>query len=237
MSADYIKLIFPNHANIGTFFWATVWLLLELYPNIQFCPNYHTALHLVSSSCNLGPCIAGGCFHLEGSLVSYRKLTWITRWVSAMYDMILNTTYKLNIGKLEAIMLKTFCAGTNSKALLKGNRCPSALRMAVPILERKWDQGQWTGTIGELNNLGNSGEIWKVDNGKEVSLHRKIYDNAFHIAFEKVSRTLPHVQDNSFRSTKKHDWMTIGGKLFHQHPPQPHDHGFVLQEWLEWVHW
>ena len=24
MSADYTKLIFPNHANIGTFFWATV---------------------------------------------------------------------------------------------------------------------------------------------------------------------------------------------------------------------
>ena len=31
MSADYTKLIFPNHANIGTFFWATVhppWNLL-----------------------------------------------------------------------------------------------------------------------------------------------------------------------------------------------------------------
>ena len=26
MSADYTKLIFPNHANIGTFFWATVYI-------------------------------------------------------------------------------------------------------------------------------------------------------------------------------------------------------------------
>ena len=131
-----------------------------------------------------------------------------------MYDMILNTTYKLNIGKLEATMLKTFCAGANLKALLQGDRCPSALKRAVPVLERKWDQGQQTGTIGKLNNLGNSGEAQKVNNGKEVFLHRKIYDNAFCIASEKVSRTLPRAQDNNFRSAKKHDWMTIGGKLF-----------------------
>jgi hypothetical protein len=51
--------------------------------------------------------------------------------------MILKTTYKLNIGKLEATMLKTFCAGANIKALLQGNRCPSALKMAVSILKRK----------------------------------------------------------------------------------------------------
>ena len=34
---------------------------------------------LVPSSCNLDLCIAGGCFHLKGSLVSYRKLTQIAR--------------------------------------------------------------------------------------------------------------------------------------------------------------
>ena len=128
--------------------------------------------------------------------------------------MILNTTYKLNIGELEATMLKTFCAGANLKALLQGDRCCSALKMAVPILERKWDQGQQMGTTGELNNLGNSGETRKVDNGKEVFLHRKIYDNTFCIVFGKVSRTLPHAQDNNLRSAKKHDQMTIGGKLF-----------------------
>jgi len=111
-------------------------------------------------------------------------------------------------------MLKTFCAGANLKALLQGDRCPSALKMAVPILERKWDQGQQTGTIGELNSLGNSGETRKVDNGKEVLLHRKPYDNAFRIAFEKVSRTLPRAQDYNFRYAKKHDRVTIGGKLF-----------------------
>ena len=39
-------------------------------------------------------------------------------------------------------MLKTFCAGANLKALLQGDRCPSALKMAVPLLERKWNQGR-----------------------------------------------------------------------------------------------
>ena len=111
-------------------------------------------------------------------------------------------------------MLKTFCAGANLKALLQSDRCPSALKMAVPLLEKKWDQGQQTGTIGELNSLGNSGEIRKVDNGKEVFIPRKIYGNAFRIAFEEVSRTLPPAQDGSFWSAKKHERVAIGGKLF-----------------------
>lgn len=110
-------------------------------------------------------------------------------------------------------MLKTFCAGANLKALLQGDRCPSALKMAVPLLERKWDQGRRTGTIGELNNLGNS-ETRKVDNGKRVLIPRKIYDNAFHIAFEEASRTLPRAQDVDFRSAQKHERVTIGGRLF-----------------------
>ena len=111
-------------------------------------------------------------------------------------------------------MLKTFCAGANLKALLQGDRCPSALRMAIPILEKKWDQGQRTGTIGELNNLGNSGETQKVDNGKRVLLHRKVYDEAFRIAFEKLSRKLPYIQDDNFRSAQKHQRVAIGGRLF-----------------------
>ena len=110
-------------------------------------------------------------------------------------------------------MLKTFCAGANLKALLLGDRCPSALKMAVPLLERKWDQGRRTGTIGELNNLGNS-ETRKVDNGKRVLIPRKIYDNVFHIAFEAISKTLPHAQDINFRSAQKHERVTIGGRLF-----------------------
>ena len=110
-------------------------------------------------------------------------------------------------------MLKTFCAGANLKALLQGDRCPSALKMAVPLLERKWDQGRRTGTIGELNNLGNS-ETRKVDNGKQVLIPRKIYDDAFRIAFEEASRTLPSAQDADFRSAHKHERVTIGGRLF-----------------------
>jgi hypothetical protein len=111
-------------------------------------------------------------------------------------------------------MLKTFCAGANLKALLQGDRCPSALKMAIPLLERKWNQGQRTGTIGELNSLGNSGETRKVDNGKQVLLLRKVYDDAFRIAFEKISRKLPGAQDDNFRSAKKHQQVAIGGKIF-----------------------
>lgn len=110
-------------------------------------------------------------------------------------------------------MLKTFCAGANLKAFLQGDRCPSALKMAVPLLEKKWDQGRRTGTIGELNNLGKS-ETQKVDSGKQILIPRKIYDNAFCIAFEEASRTLPHAEDVNFRSAQKHERVTIGGRLF-----------------------
>ena len=110
-------------------------------------------------------------------------------------------------------MLKTFCAGANLKALLQGDRCPSALKMAVPLLEKKWDQDRRTGTIGELNNLGNS-ETRKVDNGKKVLIPRKTYDNTFRIAFEEASRIFPRAQDIDFRSAQKHERMTIGGRLF-----------------------
>ena len=111
-------------------------------------------------------------------------------------------------------MLKTFCAGANLKALLQDDRCPSVLKMAIPLLERKWNQGQQTGTIGELNNLGKSGETRKVGNGRELLLLRKVYDNAFQIAFEGVSRTLPHPRDDNWREAKDHERVTIGGKLF-----------------------
>ena len=110
-------------------------------------------------------------------------------------------------------MLKTFCAGANLKALLQGDRCPSALKIAVPLLERKWEQDRRTGTTGQLNNLGNS-ETRKVDNSKRVLIPTKIYDNAFHIAFEEASRTLPCAQEGNFRYAQKHERVTIGGRLF-----------------------
>jgi hypothetical protein len=110
-------------------------------------------------------------------------------------------------------MLKTFCAGANLKALLQGDSCPSALKIAVPLLERKWDQGRRTGTIGELNNLGNS-ETRKVDSSKRIIIPRKMYDNAFHIAFEEASRTLPCAKEGDFRAAQKHERVAIGGRLF-----------------------
>src|ERR1700734_1059928 len=100
--------------------------------------------------------------------------------------IVLKTTYKaVYAGELEATMLKTFCAGANLKALLQGDRCPSALKMAVPLLEKKWNQGRRTETMGKLNNLGIS-ETQKVDNGKKILIPRQIYDNALHIAFEEA---------------------------------------------------
>ena len=75
------------------------------------------------------------------------------------------------------------------------------------------DQGRRTGTIGELNNLENS-ETQKVDKGKRVLIPRKIYDNAFRIAFEEASRTLPQAQDVNFRYAQKHERVTIGGRMF-----------------------
>ena len=111
-------------------------------------------------------------------------------------------------------MLKTFCAGANLEALLQGDRCPSALKMAIPLLERKWNQGQQMGTIGKLNNLGNSGKTQKVNNGKSLLLLRNVYDNAFCIVFEEVSRTLPRARDDAWRSAKKHERVDIGGKSF-----------------------
>jgi hypothetical protein len=110
-------------------------------------------------------------------------------------------------------MLKTFCAGANLKALLQGDRCPSALKMAVPLLERKWNQDRRTGTIGELNDLGNS-ETRKVDNGKQILILRKIYDNAFRVGFEEASRTLPCARDDNYRSAQMHERVIIGGRLF-----------------------
>jgi hypothetical protein len=47
-----------------------------------------------------------------------------------------------------------------------------------------------------------------------VLIPKKIYDNSFRIAFKEVLRRLSCAQDNNFRSAKKHDQVTIGGKLF-----------------------
>lgn len=126
---------------------------------------------------------------------------------------IIALTSQIYASELEATMLKTFCTGTNLKTLLQSNRCPSALKIAVPLLDRKWNQGQQIGTIGELNNLGNS-ETRKVDNGKKILIPRKIYDNAFCTAFEVASMTLLPAQDANFRSAQKHERITIGGRLF-----------------------
>ena len=71
------------------------------------------------------------------------------------------------------------------------------------------DQGQQTGTIGELNNLGNSGEIRKVGNARQLLLLRKVYDNAFCIAFEEISRTLPRAVDENWREANDHEQVII----------------------------
>ena len=65
-------------------------------------------------------------------------------------------------------MLKTFCAGANLRALLQSESCPTALKAVVPILEQQWNQNRRTGTIGEINNLGNR-QIQKVENGQQAA--------------------------------------------------------------------
>ena len=193
-------------------------LLLELYPNIQFRPNHHVALHIGPLLTQFGPVHSWWMFPFERVIGILQKVNTNNKMGKfTTYNIVLNTTYKPNIylhtGELEATMLKTFCAGANLKALLQSDRCPSALKMAVPILERKWEQGRRSGTIGELNNLENT-ETRKVDKGKRVLIPRKIYDNAFRIAFEEASRTLPCTQDADFRYAQKHERVTIGGRLF-----------------------
>ena len=52
-----------------------------------------------------------------------------------MYNIVLTNQIYIHTGKLEATMLKTFCAGANLKVLFQNDRCPSALKMAVLLLE------------------------------------------------------------------------------------------------------
>ena len=110
-------------------------------------------------------------------------------------------------------MLKTFCAGANLKALLQSERCPAILKVAVPLLERKWDQNRRTGTIGEINNLGNC-EIKQLDAGKQISLPTKEYEAAFRDTFNRVSRVLPEIPKGEPRKAQQHKRIIIGGRVF-----------------------
>lgn len=188
-------------------------LLLELYPNIQFRPNHHVALHIGPLLTQLGPVHGWWMFPFERVIGILQKVNTNSKMGKHDFIAVINTYKPIYAGELEATMLKTFCAGANLKALLQGDRCPPALKMAVPLLAKKWDQGRRTGTIGELNDLGNS-ETRKIDNGKKTLVVRKIYDKIFRIVFEKASRTLPPAQDYDFRSAQMHERVTIGGRLF-----------------------
>ena len=110
-------------------------------------------------------------------------------------------------------MLKTFCAGANLRALLQSESCPTALKAAVPILERQWNQNRRTGTIGEINNLGNR-QIQKVGNGQKVLLPRERYQTVFQTAFKNASKTFPETSSNgAFLNAQSHKNISIGGRL------------------------
>jgi hypothetical protein len=111
-------------------------------------------------------------------------------------------------------MLKTFCAGANLRALLQSESCPTALKAAVPILERQWNQNRRTGTIGGVNNLANH-QIHKVGNGRQVLLHREQYQTVFQTAFKNASKTFPETSSKgAFLVAQSHKRISIGGRLF-----------------------
>ena len=110
-------------------------------------------------------------------------------------------------------MLKTFCAGANLKAILQSKSCPTALKAAIPILERQWNQNRRTGTIGEINNLGNH-EIQKVGNGRQVLLPREQYQTAFQTAFKSASKAFPQTSEGTFLTAQSHKHISIAGRVF-----------------------
>jgi hypothetical protein len=112
-------------------------------------------------------------------------------------------------------MLKTFCAGANLRALLQSGSCPTALKAAVPILERQWNQNRRTGAIGEVNNLGNL-EIRKVGNGRQVLIPREHYQTVFQTAlkFKGRSQTLTETSNSVFLNAQSHKHISIAGRMF-----------------------
>jgi hypothetical protein len=118
------------------------------------------------------------------------------------------------IGELETTMLKTFCAGANLRALLQSKSCPTALKAAVPILERQWNQNRRTGTIGGVNSLGNR-QIQKVGNGRRVLIPRELYQTVFQTAFKNASKTFPETSsEGAFLIAQSHNHISIGGRIF-----------------------
>jgi hypothetical protein len=110
--------------------------LLDLHPNIQFCPNHHTALHIGLLLTQFGPAYGWWMFSFERVIGILQQINTNSKWViNGSRQDIKRLLTKLHIGKLETTMLKTFCAGANLRALLQSESCPTALKAAVPILE------------------------------------------------------------------------------------------------------
>lgn len=110
-------------------------------------------------------------------------------------------------------MLQTFCVGANLKAILQGPKCPNVLKTTVPILERKWEQDHRTGTIGEVNNLGDI-ETRSTGTARRVSLLTDEYEAAFKVGFENISKAFEKVSKDGLRGTMAHKRVTIGGRTF-----------------------
>ena len=127
------------------------------------------------------------------------------------YDQVF--TYQFRQGELEGTMLQTFCVGANLKALLQGPKCPDVLKATVPILEKTWEQDRRTGTIGEVNNLGNA-ETRSTGAAKRVSLLTDEYEAAFKAGFENISKALKDVPKGGLRGAMAHKRVIIGGRTF-----------------------
>ena len=188
--------------------------LLDLYPNIQFRPNHHAAVHIGPLLTQFGPAYGWWMFPFERVIGTLQGINTNSKLgkhrKQTRYKEI---TYEGCIGELETTMLKTFCAGANLRALLQSESCPTALKTAVPILERQWKQNRRTGTIGEVNNLGNR-EIQKVENGRQILLPREQYQPIFQTAFKSASKAFPETSKGTFLTAQSHKHISIGGKVF-----------------------
>ena len=67
-------------------------ILKALYPTLAWRLNHHAALHIGPLLLNFGPCMAGGCSCMRGSLGFSERQTPILELVSYVFNVFLSVT-------------------------------------------------------------------------------------------------------------------------------------------------
>jgi hypothetical protein len=109
-------------------------------------------------------------------------------------------------------MMKSFCAGANLKALLQGEMCPDILKLAVPLLEKKWGQDRRQGTMNTLWNLGDVATE-RLGKGMKTTLSVQEYKGAFDVGFADRYEASWDTSGEMFSATS-HKRVAIGGRTF-----------------------